>query len=129
LFQPLPLLFARKSAAAGGGNVMGLDRQTDNGLILTVSLMVKTQDDSAFATPKIQAWVQALQTFAAGVGGNQDWLYANYADKSQDPLASYGAENVEFLREVAGRYDPDGVFQKRCPGGFKLPVVVPREGV
>ncbi|KAI1163871.1 hypothetical protein F5B18DRAFT_671695 [Nemania serpens] len=125
LFQPLPLLFARESAAAGGLNVMGLDRQVDNGLILTVSLMVKSQDEEAFAYPKIQAWVQDLQTFAAGLEGNQDWLYANYADKSQDPLASYGPDNLEFLSTVARRYDPEGVFQKRCPGGFKLPAVVP----
>jgi len=103
---------------------MGLDRQTDNGLILTVSVMIKRQEDSAFANPKIKAWVQALQAFAADIGGNQDWIYANYADVSQDPIASYGAQNVKFLRGVAGRYDPDGVFQTRCPGGFTLPEVV-----
>lgn len=105
---------------------MGLDRQTEHGLILTVSVMVKTQEDSAFISPEIKAWVDALQRFAAEINGNQDWVYANYADTIQDPIASYGAENVAFLRDVAGRYDPDGMFQSRCPGGFKLPVVLPK---
>lgn len=106
---------------------MGLNRQTDNGLILTVSVMVKRQEDSAFAGPKIKAWVETLQGFAAEMDGNQEWVYANYADTSQDPIASYGAKNVTFLREVATRYDPDGVFQSRCPGGFKLPKVASKK--
>jgi hypothetical protein len=48
-------------------------------------------------------------------GALVDWLYINYADgASQDPLATVGAGNA------ARRYDPDGVFQTRCPGGFKI---------
>ncbi|KAI8932195.1 hypothetical protein NX059_011075 [Plenodomus lindquistii] len=123
LFQPLPLLFARQSASQGIPNIMGLNRQIDNGLILTVSVMIKNQADSVFAGPKIKAWVQTLQAFAEQIGGNQAWVYANYADTSQDPLASYGQENVAFLKEVARRYDPEGIFQRRCPGGFKIPGV------
>lgn len=112
-------MFGQASAAAGV-NVLGLDSQETNGLILTVSVMVKTREHEAFAYPRAQEWVRTLRQFAAGVGANQDWLYTNYSDKSQDPLATYGAENFRFLREVAARYDPDGVFQKQCPGGFKL---------
>ncbi|KAF2993291.1 hypothetical protein E8E14_000570 [Neopestalotiopsis sp. 37M] len=119
LFQPLPLLFTRQSAEAGG-NVLGLDRQQENGLILTVSVMVKKREEEEFAYPRIHGWVHALRDFAAEFGGNQEWLYANYADGSQDPLRSYGAENLDFLRAVAAKYDPDGAFQKECPGGFKL---------
>ncbi|KAH6842949.1 hypothetical protein B0I37DRAFT_393320 [Chaetomium sp. MPI-CAGE-AT-0009] len=120
LFQPLPLLFARASTAAGV-NVLGLERQEHNGLILTVSVMVKQRDHEAFAYPKIKSWVQVLQAFAAGIGGNQEWLYANYCDKSQDPIASYGTDNIAFLRDVSAKYDVDGIFHRLCPGGFKLP--------
>ncbi len=62
--------------------------------------------------------------FAQGIDdGLLEWRYLNYADKSQDPLASYGAANIKFLKHVAGEYDPEQVFQKLCPGGFKISAV------
>ena len=49
------------------------------------------------------------------------WRYLNYSDLSQDPLSSYGSAAVELLRGVSRRYDPEGVFQERVKGGFKIP--------
>ncbi|KAL7919381.1 hypothetical protein ACQKWADRAFT_206613 [Trichoderma austrokoningii] len=46
--------------------------------------------------------------------------YPNYAGPHQQPLASYGANSLDFLREVRNKYDPTGVFQSKVPGGFKL---------
>jgi hypothetical protein len=54
------------------------------------------------------------------VGGKRRFRYANYAACWQDPLASYGEENWAFVGDVARRYDLEGVFQMRCPGGFKV---------
>jgi hypothetical protein len=120
LFQPLPTVFGQNSAAAGG-NVMGVERQPHNGILFLATAMVKTPEQEAFAYPKVKAWVDSVREFAAGIeGGLLEWCYLNYADKSQDPLASYGEENLKLLREVAGRYDPGEVFQKLCPGGFKI---------
>ena len=48
------------------------------------------------------------------------FLYSNYALPSQDPIASYGEENKAILRIVAHKYDPQLVFQRLVPGGFKL---------
>lgn len=36
-------------------------------------------------------------------------------------IESYGPENVKFLQAVSRKYDPDHVFQRLVPGGFKLP--------
>ncbi|KAI0134335.1 hypothetical protein BJ170DRAFT_716808 [Xylariales sp. AK1849] len=47
-------------------------------------------------------------------------LRLNYADASQDHLGSYGLPNVQYMRDVAARYDLAGVFQLRVPGGFKI---------
>jgi hypothetical protein len=44
----------------------------------------------------------------------------DYADITQDPLASYGAENVKKMKAAAKKYDPQGVFQNLVPGGFKI---------
>ena len=46
----------------------------------------------------------------------------NYAYPTQPVIASYGGENVRFLRNVSNKFDPQGVFQKLVPGGFKLEV-------
>lgn len=51
-------------------------------------------------------------------------MYLNYADKTQDPLSSYGPKNVKKMKDAARKYDPKGVFQKLVPGGFKISAVV-----
>lgn len=48
------------------------------------------------------------------------YLYLDYADKTQDPLASYGSDNIAKMKAVAKKYDPSGVFQDLVPGGFKI---------
>lgn len=50
----------------------------------------------------------------------QAFRFMNYGAASQDVLGSYGSQNVEYIRQVATKYDPDGVFQERIPGGFKI---------
>lgn len=101
--------------------MLGVERQEQNGLLFLANSMVKTPEQEAFAYNKVKAWVQEVKDFAATIeNGNLEWTFLNYADKSQDPLASYGVENVKKLKDVAARYDPEQVFQKLCPGGFKI---------
>jgi len=47
-------------------------------------------------------------------------VYLNYADRSQDPIAGYGAAIGADLRAVSRKYDPKGVFQESVPGGFRV---------
>ena len=82
--------------------------------------MVKTADQDNFAYQKVRAGIQAIKRFAEAEKGLLDWIYINYADRSQDPLGSYGEENVKLMERVAASYDPNGVFQTLCPRGFKL---------
>lgn len=120
LFQPLPKIFAEYSVRAGG-NVFGLERYPHDGIILLATIAVPTADKTDLAYAKVKTWVQEVKEFAQTIDdGLADWIYLNYADKSQDVLASYGADNVRFMKDVAHKYDPQQVFQKLCPGGFKL---------
>lgn len=120
LFQPLSKLIGQRSAEAGG-TVMGVESQAHDGLLFTAVVMVKTAEQEAMMYPKMKAWLAALQGFAATIeGGNQRWIFMNYADPSQDPLKSYGAENLTRMQNVSSKYDPDQVFQTLCPGGFKV---------
>lgn len=119
IFQPLPKLYTERSVEAGG-NVMGLERQEDDGILLLALIEIPTAHQRAAAYPKVKAWIEELRALASSMGVLQDWLYMNYADPGQDVLGSYGAANVDFMKKVAAKYDPEEVFQKLCPGGFKI---------
>lgn len=67
-----------------------------------------------------ETFVDELEGFARSVGGDSPFVYLNYAAKSQDPLKGYGEENLAFLKAVAEKHDPLGVFQTQVPGGFKV---------
>jgi hypothetical protein len=64
--------------------------------------------------------VDNIAELAKSMGLLHDFQYLNYADPSQNPIASYGQENVQRLKQASRKYDPQGVFQKQVPGGFKL---------
>ena len=64
--------------------------------------------------------VKEVSAIAKAAGLLHEFQYINYADPSQDPIRSYGKENVKRLRRMSRRYDPKGVFQRQAPGGFKL---------
>lgn len=59
-------------------------------------------------------------SFSVSSEPNTNTYADSYADKTQNPLATYGAENIAFMKDVAAKYDPSGIFQTRQPGGFKL---------
>lgn len=120
IFQPVPAIVAEHSVAAGG-NVMGLERNSGNAILFQYAAMMKTAEQAAFVYPKLQAGLEAVRSFAASIDdGLMDWLYMNYADRTQDVLGSYGGDNVETMKQVAAKYDPEQVFQKLCPGGWKI---------
>lgn len=124
-FQPLPLFFMKQSRAANStGNVLGLDRNTHDGILIQAAVSVRTPELEAWARPRLGALIEELRAFAGTVeGGVIPWIYLNYAHPSQEVLQSYGPENVRRIREVAARYDPEGAFQRLCPGGFKISAV------
>lgn len=119
VFQPVPTYFA-KIGREHGGNVLGLDKETENAILWLGLVTVKTEAQEAVARIHMAAASAKIEDFAVSVGGNMEWRYLNYADPSQDPLKSYGDVNVDFIRRVASKYDPEGVFQKQVPGGFKI---------
>lgn len=61
-----------------------------------------------------------IASVASEMGLMRRFRYLNYADKQQNPIASYGPGNVAQLQATNKKYDPNGMFQKQAPGGFKL---------
>lgn len=124
-FQPLPHLFVEKSHAANeAGNILGLEQNPGDAIVMQAGVSVRTQELADLVSPKLAALLDGVKSFAGTIeGGLLPWMYLNYAHPSQKVLESYGPENVQIMRDAASRYDPGGVFQHLCPGGFKISAV------
>lgn len=48
---------------------------------------------------------QKICAFSKSAGSSEAFVYLNYANANQDPLGSYGAANVKFIKRVAREHD------------------------
>ncbi|KAI1815958.1 FAD-binding domain-containing protein [Poronia punctata] len=118
--QPLPS-YRWPIGKKRGGNVLGLDHLRNSALLYTAGVGVLADDaPRRKADHLLNAMGAQLSDFAKSVGGDMAFIYLNYAGSEQDPLSTYGVSNVKLMKEVAAKYDPAGVFQKRVAGGYKI---------
>ncbi|KJY00493.1 hypothetical protein TI39_contig327g00015 [Zymoseptoria brevis] len=117
--QPLPQILTSKGAK-NGGNVLGFTREDGNvvNAILTTYWNDAADDDRVHG--ESQRLIQEAQKMAKKAKVNIRALYLNYAAKWQDPIGGYGEDEVQFLKEMSTKYDPNGVFQNGIPGGYKV---------
>ncbi|KAL4894757.1 hypothetical protein BDV59DRAFT_192207 [Aspergillus ambiguus] len=120
IIQPWPKIYWQRTQNNGVGNVLGLDRFDENMLQVLYDYSWDNAADDALFQRLCEEAMAELDEYAKSIGKYNEYIYLNYADKSQNPLRGYGDENVEYIKEVAERYDPDGVFQTQVPGGFKI---------
>lgn len=117
--QPYPASLLRRSEELGG-NVLGLSAG-DGPLVSILALTWwKDKADDEKITKTFRKVIETIDGDAATRGTAVPFKYMNYAWDFQDPISSYGDENQAFLQEVSKKYDPDRLFQKGVPGGFKL---------
>jgi FAD/FMN-containing dehydrogenase len=117
VLQPLLPDWARK----GQPNPLGLDASADEPLVnvqFTVNWALSADDEKVEGITR--AAVERIDDFAIRNKTDHSYRYLNYCGSWQKPFLSYGANNLNFLRSVSQEYDPDGLFQRGCPGGFKL---------
>ncbi|WPG99209.1 oxidoreductase FAD-binding protein [Acrodontium crateriforme] len=117
-YQPQPKIITSK-AATTGGNSLGLDgSQNLFNALLTISW--DTPADDARVTKQAKRLISESNIKAKELGVENRYIYLNYAAEWQDPIAGYGEDVKEGLQAVSRKYDPKGMFQHQCPGGFKL---------
>lgn len=117
VLQPMLPDWARK----GDANVLGLDACTDEPLVnvsFTVNWALGKDDDAVRSITR--AAIEQIDAFAAEHGTGHRYRYINYCAGWQAPFDGYGSDNLEFMRQVSEKYDPEGLFQRGCVGGFKL---------
>ncbi|KAF6824039.1 FAD binding domain-containing protein [Colletotrichum musicola] len=103
-----------------GGNALGLSPEAGP----LVHIQVDTHWDAAELDEVVESsaadLVAKITRLAEERGLAAGYVYLNYADKNQDVYAGYGEERHARLREVAGKYDPDGSFRDLWRGYFEL---------
>ncbi|KAI8946216.1 FAD-binding domain-containing protein [Xylaria longipes] len=109
-----------QSSAAKGADVLGLG--TNSGSLVNLLLLTywsNAKDDAAILGAMKTA-LHGIDQDATSKGTKVDYVYMNYASEDHDVVGSYGGENNKFLQEASKKYDPEGLFQKGVPGGWKL---------
>jgi len=64
--------------------------------------------------------LQKIDTYTKKKGLHSPFVFMNDAFSSQDPLRSYGPRTFQRLQQIGKEYDPQKLFQRNMPGGFKL---------
>ena len=119
VFQALPASITNKSLATGG-NPLGLEQSKEPRVLMLMSAGWSNRlDDDRINKAANQVFTQ-LDDEARRNNLTDRWIYLNYAADFQDPITGYGPENKVKLQAVSRKYDPEGLFQKMVPGGFKL---------
>jgi hypothetical protein len=99
---------------------IGLAKEDRNAIMLLFDITVRTAEEETIARPLLRSYGEKMQEFATSKDSLFDWQFMNYANAYQDLLAIYGAENVKKIRAAVRKFDPQGIFQTKAPGGFKI---------
>lgn len=78
----------------------------------------EADDDLVYRTTKTTS--ERIVAAAKAKGRYNKYIYLNYGGQDQKVLQSYGDDNYARLKAISHKYDPQQVFQKLQPGGFKL---------
>ena len=111
------------ASVSGRGNRYDVPCEKNTNTILVV--LISAFWPNASAESDVEATAQSAllrwESMAREKGLLQDFQYFNYAASSQNPVQSYGLDNLEFLKHVSKKYDHAQILQNRV-GGFKLHV-------
>lgn len=119
VFQPVPPAITSKSTS----NSLGLSpsNYTNSLVVALLTTSWESMRDDQLVETAAAHLLERIDERAQELGVAHRYRYLNYANADQDPIATYGSDNVENMWRVSRAYDPLGLFQKACTGGFKLP--------
>ncbi|MCJ1309087.1 hypothetical protein MMC25_002742 [Agyrium rufum] len=123
-FEPFPSVFASHATSRTPvGNSLGTTPAQGDAFILLITAIWPNSTQDAVVQSVATKVSNQVNAVAKKRGLLRDYEYVNYADlgTQADAIASYGPANVQALRAASRKYDPERVFQKRVPGGFKIP--------
>ncbi|KAH7380121.1 hypothetical protein BKA66DRAFT_512891 [Pyrenochaeta sp. MPI-SDFR-AT-0127] len=103
-----------------GGNALGLD--PSKGPFFHVNFYTTwtdPKDDKAIMLAA-QSFISTCNQISKELGAYNEYMYMPYSSPYQAVIPAYGAANLERLKAVSKRYDPQSIFQRLQPGYFKF---------
>jgi hypothetical protein len=120
VFQPLAKHFG-VYRGTGNGNIVGLDTTLKQDSIMWLMMAkASTVEQEEYFQDRVGRLTAEMEAFSRQRDGFNEWRYLNYVNPTQDPLNSYGSENVRLMKRASAKYDPEGFFQSRVSGDFKI---------
>ncbi|KAI9148230.1 FAD-dependent monooxygenase CTB5 [Paramyrothecium foliicola] len=104
----------------GFPNVLGLEDTNVPLIIVEITAKWNHVEDDGFIRSECRRFVGTVDAVAESRGATHRYRFANYCAEWQNPMHGYGTKSLEFMQGVSRKYDPEGLFQKGCLGGFKL---------
>lgn len=125
VLQPLLPEWARK------GDATPLDLGDCESALVVVSFTINWSNapDDEFVKSTARNAIEKIDAVAKARGTAHRYRNLNYCAEWQCPFEGYGKKNFENMKHVSRSYDPDGLFQRGCAGGFKLDVDMKAEKV
>ncbi|KAK4652802.1 hypothetical protein QC762_512650 [Podospora pseudocomata] len=121
-FQPLPPSIYNRNPTTNSLGFNSPSRSNQPLVVIQLLASWASSLDDAFVRTKARELYDSLTSELVAKSATDPWVYLNYAADWQDPIAGYGTGNVAALQAARTKYDPNGVFTSRVPGGFKIPV-------
>ncbi|KAK3937345.1 hypothetical protein QBC46DRAFT_12195 [Diplogelasinospora grovesii] len=104
----------------GDPNVLGLEGCTEPLIIIGFAATWTEAKDDEFVRSTIRRTIEQINAAAAARQSDHPYRFVNYCMEWQRPYEGCGEENLKLMREASRKYDPNGLFQNGCAGGFKL---------
>jgi hypothetical protein len=108
------------SSVRSGGNAFDISPSDGPLLIVFIHPIWAEAGDDERVHREIGRLLDDFNEMAKESGKWHRYIFPNYGYVKSDVIAGYGEESVDRMRKVAKKVDPEGVFQKCVPGGFKL---------
>ena len=129
IFIVLPVgMLATSRAVTGSGPQYAKSTATfaglrpEDGPLAIVELCLTWRDaaDDDFVFKTTTQFLETVLHEARKKGLEHRYIFPNYAWPAENVMRSYGDERLAVLKTVASKWDPDGFFQTRVVGGFKI---------
>lgn len=104
-----------------GNNAKNIDPADGPLFVILINPTWDLPEDDDQVHRAVEDLLQKFRTIASGKGVLHRYIFTNYGYYKDDALSGYGQESAKRMRGVSEKYDPDGIFQKAVPGGFKIP--------
>ncbi|KAJ4263546.1 hypothetical protein NW762_006365 [Fusarium torreyae] len=116
--QPISISMVRESIKRGP-DPMGVTAKPQLWLGVTCDAWNRPADDAKVGRLLVDI-IADIGRYSKTRGLYDKFLFLNDAHSSQKPLQGYGSNTFETLKATSLKWDPQRVFQRLVPGGFKL---------